>query len=255
MKRFVLSIVLIISAGLVMAQGGFGAQAGDISVSLQLGHAEDFDDLQFVQKNADSYSIFAPSNSTSSTYNNSLVNMIGVEGKYFVASNIAVRLSGMGTISNTPAQQDVPGVPNPDNGIEGLPNMVIPSYSDVPSTSFHKYILNVGGDYYFSTGGTRVFPYAGGQLNMNYGQRKDFTLLDDDLGERVSETYGLGGSVVGGVDYYIGEGFFLGVEVKAFSYMYSVAKMFPQPGMEALDADNHSVNILTNPMVKLGFTF
>ena len=80
-------------------------------------------------------------------------------------------------------------------------------------------------------------------------QSNDFPL------EAVSENYGLGGSVVGGVDYYVAEGLFLGMEIKAFSYMYSVNRIFPQPGMEGGDADNHHIGIFSNPMFKIGFKF
>lgn len=238
------------TACLVMAQG-FGPQAGDKSISLLLGRSDDFSDLQFIEKNLDNYTIYAPTNSTASTSSNSLVNMIGVEGKYFLSSKLAIRLSGTGLISSTPAQDDVPGIADPDNEYSNI----IPGYADVPSSSYYKILANVGTDYYFNVGNDRLYPYSGVQINFNYGQRKDFTLEDDDLGERVTETYGLGGSIVGGVDYYIAQGFFLGIEIKAASYMYSVARIFPQPGMEGGDADNHSTTFFSNPMIKIGFKF
>ncbi len=255
MKKIIFSIVLTMSACLVMAQG-FGPQAGDVSLSLQLGRAENLNDVQYLTKNQSTYSIYAPSNSSASTNSNSLINMIGVEGKYYLSSSFALRLSGMGLISNTPAQQDIPGVPNPNYDPEsGLPSMSIPNYADVPSSTRYQFVGNLGADYLFSVGNDRIYPYVGGQLNGSYSQRKDFTLVEDDLGERVSETYGLGGSVVTGVDYYVAQGFFLGIEIKAFSYMYSVNRIFPQPGMEAGDADNHTIGIFSNPMFKVGFTF
>ena len=255
MKKIIFSVVLTITSCLAMAQG-FGPQAGDISLSLQLGRAENLNDVQYITKNQSTYPIYAPSNSSASSSSNSLVNMLGVEGKYYLSDNFALRLSGMGLISNTPAQQEVPGVPNPDyNASSGLPVMTIPNYADVPSSSRYQFVANLGADYYFSVGNDRIYPYTGAQLNGTYSQRKDFTLLEDDLGERVSETYGLGGSFVTGVDYYVAKGFFLGLEIKAFSYMYSVNRIFPQPGMEAGDAGNHFIGIFSNPTLKIGFTF
>ncbi|MCG8580822.1 MAG: hypothetical protein MI866_12945 [Bacteroidales bacterium] len=256
MKKIILSFTIALMSCLAMAQEGFGPKAGDISVSLQLGKATDVsDNLQYIRKNQNLYQVYAPSNSAVSGSSNSLVNMIGIEGKYFLSNKWAVRLSGMGLINSTPAQQDIPGVPNPDNTGSDLPYMSIPDIADVPSTSSYSFIANAGADYYFNVGNNRLFPYAGAQLNFNYGQRKDFTLQDDDLGERVSETYGLGGSLVGGIDYYLAEGFFIGIEVRALSYMYSVNRIFPQPGMEGADADNHSTTIFSNPMFKIGFKF
>ena len=224
-----------------------GPQTGDKSVSLILGKAENFGNLQYVEKNASLYSIYSPNNNTVSSSDNSLVNMIGFEGKYYITNNIAVRLSGMGMMSASPAQDSVPGI--------ALDPVSIPEYADVPSTEVAAYIVNIGGDYYFDTKVKGLFPYMGIQGNVNYAKQTSFTLQADDFGERVAEAYGFGGSAVGGIDYYIADGMYIGFEAKIFSYMYSVAKQFPYPGMEAIDADNHTVSFLSNPVFKVGFTF
>lgn len=236
MNKFFLSMLFALATTMSFAQGGLGAQAGDIAVALQLGRGENFGDLNYVNKNSDTYYLSAPTNSTLSTSSNSLVNMIGAEVKYFLASNLAINVSGMGMISASPAQQNVPGVESLSDGTTN--DMAIPAYNYVESVASSKYAFNLGADYYLVSG--RVAPFVGVQGNFMYGQNKYFTLEDDDLGERFSENYGFGGGLVAGCDYHVAEGMFIGLQVKAVRYMYTVANQTPQPGMEAMAADNHS---------------
>ncbi|PZX18041.1 putative OmpA-OmpF-like porin [Breznakibacter xylanolyticus] len=278
MRKLISILFLALGTGsLSFAQNGFGPAAGDISVSMQLGRAESFDNLQYVRSPVNSnyyngdYYLNTPFATTVSTSSNSLVNMIGVEAKYFVTDQIAVRLSGMGMIDLTPAQDAVPGLNlydlvdyNTQQKLQeaGVDNVVLPSYREIESTTTHRFVANVGGDYYFSVGSQRVFPYAGAMASFNYG-RHQFYAPDSDpttaagveLSSRFFETFGLGGSLVGGVDYYVAEGMFIGFEIKAFNYLYSVNKMMPMAGVEAYDADNHTIGILSNPMFKIGFKF
>ena len=59
-----------------------------------------------------------------------------------------------------------------------------------------------------------------------------FRGFDKDAGviptydNRLGEIYGVGGSLVGGFDYYFAEGLFLGIEIKAASYMYNVKEIY-----------------------------
>jgi outer membrane protein W len=258
-KLIVLLLVALGTSIVTNAQDGFGPSAGDISVSLQLGKAESFSNLQYVAKPSTSsdYSLYTPYATTVSTSDNSMMNMIGVEGKYFVTDQIAVRLSGMGIIDVTPAQTSVPGVTYYNTQLQnaGVSSIVLPAYNAIESKTTHRFTANVGGDYYFAVDSRRVCPYGGAMLSFNYGRHQYFTLDDDDLGARFSETYGLGGSVVGGIDYYVAEGMFLGFEVKAFNYIYSVNKLAPVAGVEAYDANTHTISFLSNPVFKIGFKF
>lgn len=283
MRKLISYLFMTIGVGaMAFAQGGFGPAAGDISLSMQLGRAESFGNFQYVESPVNtseyyypkgSYRMYAPSATTVSSSDNSIVNMIGVEAKYFVTGQIAVRFSGMGMIDLTPAQDAVPGLNlydlfQDDKQIiqefkdAGVNDVVLPSYREIESNTTHRFVANIGGDYYFSVGSPRVFPYAGAMASFNYGRRQFYAPDSDpntaagvELSSRFFETYGFGGSAVGGVDYYVAEGMFIGFEIKAFSYLYSVNKMMPIAGVETYDADNHSIGILSNPMFKIGFKF
>ncbi len=251
MKKYLIFLGLFVSVAVMQAQETYGPKAGDISLSLQLGKAEDFDDLQYLEVNQDSYTIYVPGNSTVSTSDNSLINMIGVEGKFFLSDRNAIRLDFMGVMSATPAQDEVDGI---SYSYDDESTTVIPSYTSVPSSGVYKFVGSLGFDHYFSVRNKRLWPYLGAQFNGKYGRRQDYE-AEDDLSERISEVIGLGGSVVTGVDYYVGPGMFLGLEVKACSYMYSISRIYPVAGVEAGQAFNHTLGFFSNPMLKIGFTF
>jgi len=270
MRKLLALILICYTGGFAFAQNGFGPVAGDITVSLQLGRAESFYNLQYVQKPVNTYdgqyTLSAPYATTVSPDDNSLVNMIGVEGKYFVSDQIAVRLSGMGIIDLTPAQEETPGTTVSLYDLfdyetvqrlqsQGVTNVLIPSYASIESKTTHRFVGNIGADYYFQVASPRVHPYLGVLATLNYGRHQYYTLDDDDLGPRFFETYGIGASLTGGVDYYLAEGMFVGLEIKAFSYLYSVNNLSPMPGVESYDSDSHTIGFLTNPMFKIGFKF
>lgn len=275
MRKLISYLFMTIGVGaMAFAQDGFGPAAGDISVSLQLGRAESFDNLHYVNSpinNNGYYYMSAPHATTVSSSSNSMVNMIGVEGKYFITNQIAVRFSGMGMIDLTPAQDAVPGL-NLYNLVDyqtqqqliaaGVDDVVLPTYSSIESSVTHRFVGNIGGDYYFAVESRRVNPYVGAMVSFNYARNQfyapdsdPYTAAGAELSSRFFETYGFGGSAVGGVDYYVAEGMFIGFEIKAFSYLYSVNKMMPIAGVETYDADNHSIGIFSNPMFKIGFKF
>ncbi len=259
MKKILLSIILTMTVGLVMAQG-FGPQAGDISVSLKLGKAENFSNLKLLYMYNGTYTIYSPSNTTASTSSNSIVNMIGVEGKRFLSSNIAVAVNFMGTMSNSPGQDAVEGVSYYDEDTYET-TVMVPAYESVSTTGEYKFVGSIGADYYLSVGNDRIYPYVGGRIQGLYGRSEVIPIVDYEdvdtyaIDEQIAENYGLGGAVVGGIDYYIGSGIFLGFEVKVGSYLYSVSRFFPNSGLEAIEASNHSITFLSNPMFKIGFTF
>jgi outer membrane protein W len=256
------------TASLAHAQNSFGPAAGDITVSMKLGRAESFQNMQYVQSPLSTYNgsyyLSAPYATSVSSSNNSLVNMVGVEARYFVTSQIAVRLNGMGIIDLTPGQDQVPGLIWSDEKLQaaGIDDVVLPSYSSIESRTTHQFVGNIGVDYHFAVKSPRVSPYLGVMGSFNYGRTQYYAMDEDpttpsgiELSPRFFETYGLGGSLVGGVDYYISEGMFIGLEIKAFSYLYSVNKMMPMAGVEAYDASNNNIGFLTNPMLKIGFKF
>jgi outer membrane protein W len=272
MKKIKMSWIMIVAlcllSGGVMAQS-YSPQAGDKSVSLRFGRAVSFGDLSYTEINrgTSSYSslelpaISAPSSSRFSTQND-MTNMIGVEVKYFLSSQLALRFSGAGAITGSPSQDAVSGIDDATG--EHYPGSYLPGWKMVEGRTTNQFYIDLGADYYFASKYARVNPYAGAQINSTYGQMEifdGFRGLNND-GEviptydtRRGEAYALGGSLVGGVDYYLSEGFILGIEIKAVNYMYNVKRVFHQSGMEAQEADTHNIHFLSQPVIKLGFRF
>lgn len=245
-----------------------GPQAGDLSVAIKFGKAISFSDL-------DAYEIYRsglanytntlpklqnPSSADFST-ENSVTNMIGAELKYFLTAKVALRLSGGGSIQSNPSKDMVTGVEDPDG--DYYPGTYLPGYSMSEGYTKQQYYIDLGTDYYFSTN-TRVNPYAGVQFNGSYATMEMFEGYAglDNNGEviptkdtRKGEAFAWGGSLVGGADYYIAEGFFIGIEIKALNFMYAGKKLYPQSGMEPQTANNQNWMFLSQPSLKLGFSF
>lgn len=258
-------VTMLLLTGGVMAQS-FAPQAGDKSVALRFGRAVSFGDVSYSEVNQTTNSWnYGVANSLNwplaNTYetSNSMTNMIGVEAKYFITSQIAARFNGAGAIVSSPAADAMMLT-----GEYGDPGTYVPGWEMTESRTTKQFYVDLGADYYFASNYSRVNPYGGVQINATYGQLEiadGYRGLDND-GEviptydtRRGEAYGLGGSIVGGIDYYLSEGMFLGIEIKAFNYMYNAKRVFHESGMEAQDAATHNTAFLSQPVLKLGFRF
>ena len=268
--------ILFVCIVCVLSLGGFSyqvkaqeyaPQAGDKIVSLRLGKAVgvgyvNYYDVNQVANGMQNTRISQPSSVANGFTSNEIVNAIGVEAKYFLTSNIALRFAGSGILSSSPARDAQEGVQDPDGN--NYPGATIPGFRHLEGKTTKQFYIDLGADYYFTTKIARLQPYAGVQVNSLYGQLEIFDGYRglDGNGEviptydtRRGEAYGLGGSIVGGIDYYLGEGFFLGLEIKGVSYMYNVNRIFHQPGMEAQESAAHNTSFLTQPVLKIGFKF
>lgn len=223
------------------------------------------------------------------------VNSVGLEFKYFFTPQIAAKVNGSGIISSSPSQDyiegmyngsqsytpashystdDPSGYPNDDiiddiemesdNSRPFTPGIDLSTYEDIEGETRMQFNVDLGVDYYFKTKVERINPYAGMEFNYLYARAEYSTGYEgfDELGNvilsagpRLGEVYGFGGSALAGIDYYITQGLFLGVEVKAFSYMYNAKRIFFQEGTEAYDACTHNTMICDQLTFKLGFKF
>ncbi len=272
MKKTIMMIGALVLLGCFLtkeaaAQEGMGPQGGDLSFSLILGKTQmlpsgfltlaEVDQAPYTTNVNDMNNPYINPPSINFYTGNTLTSMVGVEIKYFFSPELAVRFSGSGSINSSPALDAVPSV-IVDN------QAILPGHRMTTGRTMGQYFANLGVDYYFSTGRERVHPYAGVQFNGAYGLMEVFdgyrglswneephTIWD----VRRGEVWGLGGSLVGGVDYFLAEGFFFGFEIKAVSYVYTGKHLFHQPGMEAQGVGVHNTSFLAMPMVKIGFSF
>jgi len=279
MKRnIILTVMLLAVLGAAYAQepiskeedkpSSFVPEAGDFSAAILFGRGN-FLNSGLTVPSAPGGNTFwnvsgqAPFNNTIDANLNSVNNIVGAEMRYFLMSNIALKLSGGAIIRNTPDRGNLPSVIDP-NG----PNAVwIPAYNAVMADNQVDINLNLGGEYHFATKYNRLSPYAGLTIPFYYGRRSEYdpTINDAldpsapgyivDVGVRHAELVGFGVQGVAGVDYYLMEGFYFGFEIKPVSYVYAYTSKIPAPGLDPLKADNHSWSFFSQTFLKIGFRF
>lgn len=197
-----------------------------------------------------------------SANDNDASNMIGVEGRYFLKENIALKLSGGVIVRDTPSRMNIESFSNfsTDNN-----QVLIPNYAAVKSDEQVDININVGGEYHFDSRFKRVSPYLGFTVPFYYARRSmydpsivtgsDGTPVIVDIGNRHLEVVATGAQAVAGLDFHLLEGFYIGVETKPVSYIYSYSTKSPAPGLEQLEADSHTFSFLAQNFLKLGFKF
>lgn len=269
MKQLIIScliVTLLFASATLKAQTG--PEAGDISVALKFGKAISFSDIKYFEVNSGAGqssgvlpALQSPEMGFRSEFND-FTNMIGVEGKYFVTNNIAARLSAGGAMQSQAAGDFVEGVNDPEN--LNYPGTVVHAYPMQEGYNKKQFYLDLGADYYFSVASPRVHPYGGVQFNSAYANLEIYDGYRglDGNGEvrpprdtRKGEAFAWGGSLIAGVDYYLAEGFFLGIEIKALNYMYAGKKVYPQTGVAPQTVNNHNTLFLSQPVLKIGFSF
>ncbi len=268
MKKHLIICVLFFSLiGATRAQEGgkYSPSSGDISVAVLLGQGNFFNGGLDVPSSPGSswwyISGSAPSANMVNDNSNPVTNMVGVEARYFVASNIAAKLTGGAVLRSTPARDNVPSIIDPSS-----PNVTwIPNYDAVIKHNEFKMHLSLAGEYHFPSKFDRVHPYLGVSLPFYYSRKSmyDPTVVQDqnkgiivtDVTVRHVEIMAYGGQIAGGIDFYLTEGFYLGFEVKPFSYIYAYSQKFPAAGLDPLEADTHTYSFFSQPNLKLGFRF
>jgi hypothetical protein len=74
-----------------------------------------------------------------------------------------------------------------------------------------------------------------------------------DLGPRHVQSFAWGAQVVAGLDYYIKDGFYIGVEIRPISWMYAATLQYRTPGYPPRISDSQTWGFFTQPYFKLGF--
>lgn len=187
--------------------------------------------------------------------NNSITNMVGAEGRYYVGNKFALTLSGGAILRNNPGVLPIPGVPNTN----------VPTYAGVDASENVSVNLTVGAQWMFTTKNERLFPYLGFALPFDYARQSLFTevIIDDNnnitlpalLGTRQADISAFGVQAVAGVDYYIAKDLFFGFDIKPVSYTYIASVKTPGSGLLNLETENNTVSFFAQYSFKLGFKF
>jgi outer membrane protein W len=205
-------------------------------------------------------------NTVDINYNNSITNMVGAEGRYYIEDNFAISLFGGAIFRNTPQQLNIPAVKD----INGYP--IIPAYQAVVADERIDANITIGAQWLFKTKNDRLFPYIGFTLPFNYARRSlydptiklsndssgNYYYWDDtitDLGARHADLTAFGVQAVAGVDYYLAKDVFFGFDIKPVSYSYAFSMKSPGPGLIKSQADTNTVSFFAQFSFKLGFKF
>jgi hypothetical protein len=177
--------------------------------------------------------------------------ILDLEGRWFVADNWALKLTGGFAYSYNPAYNN--GMIGDEPDVPGG----YPSYEAVPNSSNMQFAIGVGGERYYGIKSNRLFLRVGGEIVYAYGCVKEngdeYNI--NPTGASIGEAYAFRVAPVTGLDYYFTTQLFAGIDVRPVSYQYSVYSIRPQVGLPLLSSDNHSFSFISQPTIKLGFRF
>lgn len=196
--------------------------------------------------------------------NNSVVNIAGLQVKYFVSDCWDINLSFGMNIDITPSKDYV-------EADETVPDMVIPSQDYINAQTKNNWYVTVGTDRYFKTKNPRIHPYVGAALGFQMARIETMepytgeTVYDEDLGEeelqqvylaggKAGQIFGLKAAGVAGIEYSLTQGLVLGFEFQPLAYRYDIIQIAPQ-GFDKYNAGHHNIKIFDMPVLKLGFRF
>lgn len=216
---------------------------------------------------------------------NSLVNILGVQGKYFWQDCWSVSFSGGMNIGVTPKKDYIePTVLDQDVQTGQITNQ-LPASKYINATATNNFFVNAGIERYFKTKNQRIFPYVGATVgyqmarvetrepytgvmvdidnmttmpNPAFGSDKPTgTLVEQQVyipAGKIGQMFALKGAAVAGVEYDIMPGMFLALEFQPLSYRYDVIQIAPQ-GFSHYNLCHHNIKIFDMPTVRIGYRF
>ena len=168
---------------------------------------------------------------------NTLMNLIGIQGKYFLTDRWDVNAMFSMNINATPSRDYIEG----DHTVTELP---IQDYKYIEGRIQNAWTVQLGSNYYFNTKNERINLYAGGVLGWQMGRIQTSypytgeTVIDEDMSEetdedlnyesvqlytpnsRAGQIFGLRVGAVAGIENSIAQGMILGLVVQHISYSY-----------------------------------
>ncbi len=185
---------------------------------------------------------------------NSLLNMVGVQGRYFITSNLDVNLMFAANIAATPKKDYIEG----DNTIS---DMAIPASRAIEGRLKTNMTATIGANWHFSTKSDKISLYAGIAVGGQFGKivtTRPYTDNDEVAiltpSTRAGRIWALQGSLVGGVEFLPIPCLALGIEVAPAAYQYSQLEVYPK-GYETYVAQHHDIKFFATPNLKIGFRF
>lgn len=194
----------------------------------------------------------SPSSDPRSAGSGSLVNMVGLQVKYFLTDKIAVKFLGGGQTIVTPARPDIPGTWSYSSGLAFDPRVDIPTFAEVKEEKKLSYLGLLGADYYMHKNNVSI--YGGVEGGFRYANAQNRSIMEMNAGTAVQEVYGFNGALTFGAEYNAPAGLFVGFEIRPFSYAYTVTTLSPVTSVSQ-QADNHNFGYFVYPMLHFGVNF
>lgn len=202
---------------------------------------------------------------------NSLTNIIGFEGKYFLSDCWDINLQFSMDINLTPKKDYVEGEAT-------VSDMIIPAQDYISARATNNWYVSVGSNRYFKVSNPRIHPYLGGSLGFQMARVETTepytgeTYADgedeggDEVGEgglptqvylsgsRAGQMFGIKAAGVAGIEYSLAPGLVLGFQFQPLAYRYDVIQICPK-GFDKYNTSHHNVKIFDMPVLKLGIRF
>lgn len=199
---------------------------------------------------------------------NSLTNIIGFEGKYFLSDCWDINLQFSMDINLTPKKDYV-------EGEETVPDMIIPSQDYISARMTNNWYAAVGSNRYFKVSNPRIHPYLGASLgfqmarvettepytgevyadgNDEVGDKEGLPTQVYLSGSRAGQMFGVKAAGVAGIEYSLAPGLVLGFQFQPLAYRYDVVQICPK-GFDKYNTSHHNVKIFDMPVLKLGIRF
>lgn len=195
---------------------------------------------------------------------NSITNIIGVEGKYFLSDCWDINMQFGMNINLTPKKDFVEAETT-------VPDMIIPAQKYINAQMTNNWYVSVGMNRYFQVNNPRIHPYLGGSLGYQMARietTEPYTgdmYSDEDLeegvpvqmyvsGSRAGQMFGIKAAGVAGIEYSLAPGLLLGFQFQPLAYRYDVIQICPK-GFDKYNASHHNVKIFDMPVLKLGIRF
>ena len=201
---------------------------------------------------------------------NSLTNIIGFEGKYFLSDCWDINLQFSMDINLTPKKDYVEGETT-------VPDMIIPAQKYINAQATNNWYVGVGSNRYFKVSNPRIHPYLGAALGFQmarietsepytgetYADGEDEG--DDEVGSglptqvylsgsRAGQMFGIKAAAVAGIEYSLAPGLVLGFQMQPVAYRYDVIQICPK-GFDKYNASHHNIKLFDMAVLKLGIRF
>jgi len=180
--------------------------------------------------------------------------MVGIEGGWFFNDLWKLTLGGGLSITSNPGYAGLAGTADgsfvPGDGS-------IPNYKAVASQSEIQFNVFTGVDRYFDKlfNVKGLMPYAGVRLGYAYGRNSANADDDEWMGKSMAESFNIRGAITAGVDYFLSDAVFVGIQIDPFAYTYNRTTVIPQAGLSNLEASSNNFSFIAAPTLKVGFKF